>query len=199
MRKESPDEGTAIRALLLYVFLPFWFVPGLLDYALHRKTKIEETSGARESLTHLVMFGLTGVPVTLALLVEIDAFVLASAIMAAAAHEALTLYDVAYAAPRRDTPPSEQHVHAFLEVMPLAGTLMLLGTHPTTSLALVQNPGAALRPRFAPKKHPVPRSYLVAFFGAVAAFIVAPYAEEFIRCLRHNPTLRELPIPDSES
>jgi len=196
MRKDTPDEGDAIRALLVYAFLPFWLVPGILDYSYHRKTKIEETSGARESLMHGLMFASTGVPVTLALLCEIDPFVLALSAFTALVHEALTIYDVAYAAPRRDTPPSEQHVHAFLEVMPLAGTLMLVGAHPAAALELIKNPIAAFKPRFARKRRPVPRPYLVSFFAAVGALIVLPYGEEFVRCLRRHPTLRELPTAD---
>ena len=190
---EVIDEGSTVRRMLLYAFLPFWFVPGMLDWYYHRKTKIEETSGTRESLVHSVMFASVGVPVSLALLFEIDGFTLASAALGAAVHEALTLYDVSYAFDRRYTGPAEQHVHSFLEVMPCVGAFLLAGTHPRAFRDLRERPWTAAVPQFRRKKHPVPPAYLAAFFGAVALLIVAPYTEEFVRCYRAFPSLEERP------
>jgi hypothetical protein len=40
---------------------------------------------------------------------------------AAAAHSATALYDVTLATHKREVRPIEQHIHSFLEVLPLAG------------------------------------------------------------------------------
>ena len=199
MDDKSFNESASIRKLLLCAFLPFWFVPGILDYVHHRKTAIERTSGARESLTHLAMFGVVGVPVSLALLFEVDGFILGVAVIGALLHEALTIYDVAYANGRRETSPSEQHVHSFLEVMPLVGAFLLAGTHPKASADLRSNPVSLLQPQFSSKDKPVPKEYLIAFFSAVCALIVVPYGEEFVRCFRTTPTIDELPRPHQHS
>ena len=44
-------ESVTIR-YLMYVLLPAWFVPGIADYWMHRRTRIERTSGLRESAIH---------------------------------------------------------------------------------------------------------------------------------------------------
>ena len=40
---------------LMYVLLPAWFVPGIADYVMHRRTRIERASGLGESGTHALM------------------------------------------------------------------------------------------------------------------------------------------------
>ena len=52
----------------MYVVLPLWFVPGVLDYVMHRRSHIQDTAGPRESLIHLVMRAEVGVPAWLGLL-----------------------------------------------------------------------------------------------------------------------------------
>ena len=44
-------ESVTVR-YLMYVLLPAWFVPGIADYVMHRRTGIERTSGLRESGIH---------------------------------------------------------------------------------------------------------------------------------------------------
>ena len=55
---------------------------------------------------------------------EVNAAVIATAIGAAAVHEALTFWDIAYAEPLRRPEPNEQHVHSFLEVLPIMALLI---------------------------------------------------------------------------
>ena len=78
----------AVRRLLLGGVMPLWLGAGLADWYLHRRTRIEETSGARESAIHMLLFAQAGVPVLLGLFCEVNAGVLASAYGAAAAHSA---------------------------------------------------------------------------------------------------------------
>jgi hypothetical protein len=65
-----------------------------------------------------------GIPPLMALLFEVNAAVIATAIGAAAVHEALTFWDIAYAEPLRRPEPNEQHVHSFLEVLPIMALLI---------------------------------------------------------------------------
>jgi hypothetical protein len=37
-------ESVTVR-YLMYVLLPAWFAPGAADYVMHRRTRIERTSG----------------------------------------------------------------------------------------------------------------------------------------------------------
>jgi len=67
----SDVESVTLR-YLMYVLVPAWFVPGVADWVMHRKTRIERTSGLRESLVHALMMGEISVPVTLVLLCEVN-------------------------------------------------------------------------------------------------------------------------------
>jgi hypothetical protein len=90
----------ATRGLLLGGIMPLWLGAGLADWYLHRRTRIEQTAGPRESALHSLMFAETGVPVLLGLFCEVNAGVLATAIGAVATHSATAYWDQAYAEPR---------------------------------------------------------------------------------------------------
>ena len=59
--------------------MPLWLGAGLADWYIHRRTRIEDTAGARESMIHALMFAETGVPVLLGLFCEVNAGVLLTA------------------------------------------------------------------------------------------------------------------------
>jgi len=42
--------------ILMYFVLPIWLLSGFADWLCHRATHIETTTGAKESLIHLLMF-----------------------------------------------------------------------------------------------------------------------------------------------
>src|SRR3954453_13717014 len=105
-------ERETARRLLLYAVPPAWIAAGLADWVCHRATRIEETSGEKESLIHLLIQAEFGVPVLLTLFCEITPPVIASEIAAFVAHEATVYWDLTYTAPRRDTGPFEQQVHS---------------------------------------------------------------------------------------
>ena len=60
-------ESVTIRDLM-YVLLPAWLVPGVADYVMHRRTRIERTSGLGESAIHALMMTEISVPLLLILL-----------------------------------------------------------------------------------------------------------------------------------
>src|SRR4051812_8205549 len=102
---------SAALALIAYFIMPLWLAAGFADYLCHRATHIEVTSGAKESLIHLVMFAEVGVPALAGMFFEADALVLLALIVGFALHEATALWDVSYAVSVRHVSPFEQHVH----------------------------------------------------------------------------------------
>jgi hypothetical protein len=51
--------------------LPAWFIPRLLDWNQHRRSRIERNAGIRESLIHALQMSEAG-PITLARLFDAD-------------------------------------------------------------------------------------------------------------------------------
>ncbi|WP_420995007.1 diguanylate cyclase [Cupriavidus sp. 30B13] len=177
----------AVRAILMYFLLPAWLAVGLADWGCHRRSHIERNAGAAESLLHLLMFAEIGVPLLMAVFLEMTPTVFAVMLAALAVHEATAWWDVHYASTRRLITPLEQHMHAFLEVLPLCGLLLLAAAHWQAFAALFGVPSA---PRHAPlsglrlKAAPLPAWYVASLMAAVFLFAVLPYAEELWRGLR---------------
>jgi hypothetical protein len=113
--RHSIGVNVATRRYLLYAVLPLWLGAGFADYLFHRRTHIERTSGAHESVIHLMMMAETGIPLLMGLFLEINALVLAMMGALFVAHEATAYWDVNYAETRRTVTPNEQHAHSFLE------------------------------------------------------------------------------------
>ncbi|WP_211215430.1 diguanylate cyclase/phosphodiesterase [Actinoalloteichus spitiensis] len=179
------DVQSATLRYLVYGLLPAWFIPGLLDWAQHRRTDIEHTAGVQESLIHALMMTEVGVPIVIALLCEINPLVLVIILGAILAHEATALWDVTTAEESgREVRPVEQHIHSFLESMPFMACGALACLHWEQIQALVRgarNRGAwTLRL----KRPPLPTGYLAGVGGAILGLIALPYGEELVRCLR---------------
>jgi hypothetical protein len=193
MPEISPDESRrragidrATRRALLYGVMPVWMGAGLADWWHHRRTRIERTSGIRESAIHALMMTEAATPTMLGLFREVNAGVLGVAAGSVAAHQATAYADVAYAQPRREVTPGEQQVHSLLEVVPMAATALLTVLHWDQAAALAGRGGRAdLRLR--PKRNPLSRRAQIATLGAVGLCCVLPYAEEMLRCLRVRP------------
>jgi hypothetical protein len=118
------SDPTAL--ILMYFILPIWLVAGFADWLCHRASHIESTTGAKESLIHLLMFAEVGVPLLAGMFVDINALVIATMIVAFLVHEATALWDVNYATTARTITPTEQHVHSFLEMIPLMAMLSVI-------------------------------------------------------------------------
>ena len=185
-------DAHPVREFLTYVVVPAWLAAGVLDWYWHRVTKIECTSGAHESITHVLMAMEGGVGVAAGMLLETDAGVLATMAGSALLHEATAIWDVGYTAPRRLVAPREQHTHSFLEVLPFAGLAFAAFVHRDQALALVGRGREQARFRFRPSRTPPPLATYVAL-AASGLFGVLPHVEELVRCLRTKPTLAPLP------
>lgn len=185
--------NVATRRYLLYAVLPLWLGAGFADYLFHRRTHIERTSGAHESIIHILMMTETGIPLLMGLFLDINALVLAIMGTLFVAHEATAYWDVNYAETRRTVTPNEQHAHSFLEVVPFMALSMTVCLNWEQTLALFgrgpERPTFALRLR----RPPASPAYVAGILGAVGAFGALPYAEELIRCLLANPTFEATP------
>lgn len=170
--------------VLMYFVLPLWLGAGFADYLCHRAARIEYTSGAKESVIHLLMFAEMAVPVLAALFLEINALIIAIMIIAFVLHEATSLWDLSYATHTRGITPIEQHVHSFLEMLPLMGLTMIAVLHWGQFLALFGLGSEAARFDIALKPRPLPWLYVTAVLGAVLLFELLPYVEELLRGLR---------------
>lgn len=178
------DPAILVRQYLLYFILPLWLLAGLTDYFLHKHTHIEDNSGTKESALHLLQLGEAGIPVVVGLLFDINALIIAIMIVALVIHEATALWDVSYAHTRRYIGPLEQHVHSFLEVLPIMAVSFVTVLYWDQFQALL---GMGIQPaRFElhPKADPIAPPYLIAFFSSIAIFIAVPYGEELWRCIK---------------
>ena len=191
-RKVGVEQTT--RRYLLYFLMPLWMVAGLLDWYHHRRTKIEETAGTRESMIHALMMSEVGLPIMVGLFIEVNALVLALMIVAFFLHEATAYWDVAYAVGRREVTPSEQHVHSFLDVIPFMVVSFMICMYWDQFCALLKVGSEPARFELRMKRQPLARGYVDGIVAAVAGLVVLPYAEEFWRCYRVDHTLDPHPV-----
>jgi hypothetical protein len=179
------DTGAA-QAVLMYFILPAWLLAGFADYLCHRASSIETTSGWRESLLHLVQLAEMAIPTLAAIFLEINALVIAIMIICLIAHEATAIWDVSYAYGKREVTPTEQHVHSFLEMLPLMALLVIITLHWQQFLSLFgfgpDTPEFALRL----KEPPLPWLYVTIIILLVVLFEILPFLEELIRGIRRG-------------
>jgi len=171
---------------ILYFILPFWFLVGFSDYLCHRATRIEQTSGLKESLIHSLMFLEITVPVVLCLYFEITSLVLFTVLVAFAVHAVTALWDVAYAQPRRQVWLIEQHIHSYLAVIPFMVASFVIVLHWTDFLGLFGVGNAIADWSLRWKEPPLPVAYHIGLSIAATAFLGIPYLEELWRCYRHQ-------------
>jgi len=180
------DTAQLTQYVLMYFVLPLWLVAGFADYLCHRASDIESTSGAKESLLHLLQFAEMGVAVLAAMFLEINALVLLVMLVCFLLHEATALWDVTYAVATREVTPIEQHVHSFLEMLPLMGLVLIAVLHWPQALALVGLGSQKARFDIVLKSEPPSWTYVIVMLSLVLLFEVLPYAEELVRGLRAN-------------
>ncbi|MGW7692191.1 diguanylate cyclase [Streptomyces asiaticus] len=182
--RNAVDVEDANRRFLMYGVMPLWFVPAVADWLMHRRTRIEETSGTKESAIHALMMTEAGVPVAMGLLARVNPLVLSVMGGAAVAHGATALWDVSLATGEREVRPVEQHIHSFLEVLPLSAMAFTCCLHWDQVRAALRGGDRPEDWKLLPKDNPLPVRYLAAIGLGVGACVVLPYAEEMRRCLR---------------
>ena len=181
----TPALEEALLASLMYGLMPLWAVAGVADWACHRWQRMEQTAGLGESLLHLSMLMILAPATLAALLLEINAGVLAWLLLACSLHELVFWCDLGYASRRRTIPPVEQWVHSVQFATPWVGLAGLALLHRDQAMALLGLAGApAADWTLHPKQNPLPPDYVVVVLVAGGALVCLPFLEEFWRCLR---------------
>lgn len=191
-RRSGVDEAT--RRALQWFVMPVWLGAGMADWWCHRRTDIEHTAGATESAIHAAMMSEAGIPTVLGLFFEVNAGLLALTYATLALHEITAIWDVAYADGRREVTPTEQHVHGFLERVPLMAAVLLTTLHWDQARAVF---GVGERPdwKLKRKRRPLSGAYRSGILATVTALVGLPYAEELLRCLSASRTQSPAPAP----
>lgn len=172
----------AAELLIMAVVVPLWIAAGPADWACHRRSAIERTSGLAENVFHWILLAEGGVALLAAALLEVNAAVLLLVFAAFVAHELTTYIELRYTVPRRDVRPVEQMVHSVMEILPLVllALLSVTGWEQLRALSGEGTPDFGLRA----KATPWPTAYLLGAAVAIALFNVLPMAEEGLRCAR---------------
>jgi hypothetical protein len=170
-----------IPGFMLYVLLPLWFVAGVADYLLHRRTRIEHTSGVGESRLHVLQAIEIAIPLLAGLFLEINSLVLGIMILFVLAHTATALWDAAYSTPRRYISPLEQHVHSHLEYVPLIAVALVVLMHWEGFLGLLSLPGGTADFGIRLKRAPLSGAVILAVLVPVFLVQGTLLAEEAIR------------------
>ncbi|MCQ8849263.1 diguanylate cyclase [Alteromonas stellipolaris] len=178
------DDPTLI--ILMYFIIPIWFVAGIVDWFCHRRSNISGTSGAKESLIHLLMFAEVGIPLFMVLIFEVNSLIIAISILLFFVHEATAMWDVSYAVTKRRVGPIEQHVHSFLEMIPLLALVLVVGRHWPHFTALFGFGDIPADFVLELKEDPLPMWYLVTVLLIALALEFVPYLEELMRGIKSD-------------
>lgn len=155
------------------MFYPLWLAAGAVDYLLHRRSRIEATSGHTESWFHLLQFASLAVPVLLVAGFEFTPLVFAAVVACVLAHTLLAHADVSYTEGRRHISPLEQLVHGFMDVLPLAAAGILGAMHWSE---LQSRPWT-----LAFRDPPLPWTGRILLVGSFFLLAGLPILEEFLR------------------
>jgi hypothetical protein len=172
------DQRSLI-VLLAGLLYALWLVAGFVDYVCHRRTEIAKTSGAPESWLHLLQFLALGMALLLGTLLAITPLVLVLIAAFVGAHSVLAFRDVAYTQGRRFISPLEQHVHGYMEVLPIVAVGLLI----VLSWDEMHASPWTLRWK-SPLRSPAEALALLGSFFLLAG---TPIVEELIRTRRRTP------------
>ena len=123
-----------LETLLLWGIYPLWLLAGAGDYLCHRRTDIEHSSGSGESWFHLLQFLTLLIALAAAVLLTVNALVFGVMVVMVLTHSVLAHMDVSYTDGRRYISPLEQHIHGFMEVLPLVAVAKVRAAAAMTSI-----------------------------------------------------------------
>jgi hypothetical protein len=181
------QSDEVIRLLLMFFILPLWLIAGFADYLCHRASHIELTSGWRESILHILQFAEMAVPVIAALFLEINTGIMLLMICCFLLHEATAIMDVRYASATRYVSPIEQHIHSFLEMLPLMALLLVVALYWERFIPLFGFGTADFTIRL--KDSTLPITYIATMLCLTLLLEILPYGEELLRGLRQRRTV----------
>ena len=169
--------------LLLYGILPLWGISGFIDWCCHRATKIETTSGIKESLIHSLMGIQLGIPIILCVFFEVNVLILLICFLAWFAHEFVAHWDVHYSSEIRHISIWEMHAHNYLATIPLysLAIISVLKWDMVIRFVTLDWAGAF---HFQLLETPIGGpQYFPWYLVFMAMTCIFPYVEENIRCL----------------
>lgn len=182
--EESRIADRASQRFMMYVALPARSIAGAVDWLMHRQTKIETTSGPKESVMHLLMMLESGMSVLAGLFLEPNGGMFAIMTGGMMLHQATVVYDVEYTVSRRKIPAFEQHTHTFMETLPFDILAVFAALHPEAFQSMLglgrEKPDFSLRLR----KPRIPIPNIAAVVSAITIVSALPHVEELWRCLR---------------
>ena len=178
------DERHLLLNLILYGLLPLWGIAGLADWFCHRASKIEHTSGLKESLIHSAMGIQLGIPIVLCLVFRINVAIMLICLVMWLLHEVVAHWDVHYSAPLRKITIWEVHVHNYMATVPLYLLMLIVVLNWDVALRTVTLQwDGLLEWQWMSKPHGS-STYLRGYLAFMAVLCVVPYADEHLRCLR---------------
>ena len=89
-----------------------------------------------------------------------------------------------YATTLREVTPAEQHVHSFLELVPLMAFALSIVSHPAQFGALFGFGNTLPDLNLRMKREKLPKAYVIGVLAGIAVFNALPYFEEFWRGIR---------------
>jgi hypothetical protein len=184
--EDAANVAEVTRNFLMGFVLPLWMTAGVADWICHRATNIETTTGTKESLMHLLMLTEAAIPVLAGLFLEITSPVIALMIASFLLHDITALWDVNYAVTLREVTPIEQHVHSFLEMVPLMAVAFVCVLHWPQVLALFGIGREKADWSLRLKSRPLPWRYVTSMLGTMAALEWGPYLEELARTMANR-------------
>lgn len=173
-----------VRFILMYLAFPLWVAVGFADWACHRHTHIERTSGLKENLLHVLMAAEMGIAIAAVAFLEINAVVLLGVLAVFAVHELTVYWDLRYSTPRRHVGPFEQMVHSFMEILPLLALAVLAVLAWPQAQALFGFGPEAADWSLRAKREPLPAPYVVGALALMLAFNTVPLFQETWACWR---------------
>ncbi|MBL91409.1 MAG: diguanylate cyclase [Myxococcales bacterium] len=183
------DQQTAdlVLSLILYVLLPLWGIAGFVDWCCHRASKIEETSGLKESFIHALMGAQVGFPIILGLVFEVNILILFIIFLVLITHELVAHWDVHFTAPRREITIWEVHAHNYLATIPFYLTALIMVRKWDVVTKMISFEWAG---QFGLEFRAEPIGgtpyYLPYYLSFMLVICILPYFEEMWRCYRYQ-------------
>lgn len=188
----TADLRELIPLFMFWFLLPIWLIAGVADYLLHRRTRIESTSGLGESALHVLQAIEIAIPLLAGLFLEINSLVLLVMIACVLAHTLTAIWDVAYTVPRRLISPIEQHVHSHLEYIPIVAVSLTVLLHWESFLSLAHS-GPDTFANLRLREKPIPLPYVLSVLAVVFLVQGLLLAQETIRTWRARASRRHPP------
>jgi len=171
---------------LLFFFLPLWGIAGFVDWCCHKATKIETTSGLKESLMHSLMGIQMAIPIVMCLVFYVNVLVLIICIIAWFCHEIVAHWDVHYASPRRKISIWEMQAHTYLGSLPLYMLASIIIINWQQFLSLITFDWTGNMSLIWIEDPHGGELFIPTYVTFMAVVCVFPYLEENIRCLREH-------------